>query len=200
MTCMKNPRYTKCEHQSLLAFWKFRFPQKHYLALAAMHSCDMFQTVRRVERWKIELGASSHTALGLSRGLNRWIEWVQPSAMQLCATASLIELTRNTGLHINNGWYTVGTLSRMHAAYTANWAVLIEFLHIFFAKTINARWGRGGCSATPPLRFFANISKTAARSVAAFDTLVDTSFQTLVKMSYPGRSRSGQQVTASDLT
>ena len=60
----------------------------------------------------------------------------------------------------------------------------------------------GGCLNTPPpLRFFADSKKTAARSAAEFSpTLSPIFFATFVKVSILGHARSGHQVRSSDHT
>ena len=68
---------------------------------------------------------------------------------------------------------------------------------------VNPRRAGGGGRFTLPLPhvFFTNISKTAARSAAVFGIPVYTSFHAhVIKVSDPGHSRSGHQVTSSDLT
>ena len=55
----------------------------------------------------------------------------------------------------------------------------------------------GGGSFYAPLKFFANISKTAAGSAIVFGIPVYTSFP---NVSDPSHSKSGHQVTSSDLT
>ena len=60
----------------------------------------------------------------------------------------------------------------------------------------------GGCSNTPPpLQFFADSKKTAARSAAGFSpTLSPIFLATFVKVSILGHARSGHQVRSSDHT
>ena len=59
----------------------------------------------------------------------------------------------------------------------------------------------GGCLNTPPLRFFADSKKTAARSAAGFPpTLSPIFLATFVKVSILGHARSGHQVKSSDHT
>ena len=61
--------------------------------------------------------------------------------------------------------------------------------------------GGGGCLNTPPLRFFADSKKTAARSAAGFSpTLSPIFLATFVKVSILGHARSGHQVRSSDHT
>ena len=63
----------------------------------------------------------------------------------------------------------------------------------------------GGCLNSehppPPLRFFADSKKTAARSAAEFSpTLFPIFLATFVKVSILGHARSGHQVRSSDHT
>ena len=59
----------------------------------------------------------------------------------------------------------------------------------------------GGLISAPPLRFFADNAKTAARSAAALGIAVHSSFPHIVsKFLAPGHVRSGLQVTLSDVT
>ena len=59
----------------------------------------------------------------------------------------------------------------------------------------------GGGVWTPPLRFFADSKKTAARSAAGFSpTLSPIFLATFVKVSILGHARSGHQVRSSDHT
>ena len=59
----------------------------------------------------------------------------------------------------------------------------------------------GGVWTPPPLRFFADSKKTAARSAAGFSpTLSPIFLATFVKVSTLGHARSGHQVRSSDHT
>ena len=59
----------------------------------------------------------------------------------------------------------------------------------------------GGVFEHPPLRFFADSKKTAARSAAGFSpTLSPIFLATFVKVSILGHARSGHQVRSSDHT
>ena len=59
----------------------------------------------------------------------------------------------------------------------------------------------GGVFEHPPLRFFADSKKTAARSAAGFSpTLSPIFLPTFVKVSILGHARSGHQVRSSDHT
>ena len=61
--------------------------------------------------------------------------------------------------------------------------------------------GGGGVFEHPPLRFFADSKKTAARSAAGFSpTLSPIFLATFVKVSILGHARSGHQVRSSDHT
>ena len=61
--------------------------------------------------------------------------------------------------------------------------------------------GGGGVFEHPPLRFFADSKKTAARSAAGFSpTLFPIFLATFVKVSILGHARSGHQVRSSDHT
>ena len=68
-------------------------------------------------------------------------------------------------------------------------------------RLVNLRPAGGGCLNTPPLRFFADSKKTAARSAAGFSpTLSPIFLATFVKVSILGHARSGHQVRSSDHT
>ena len=59
----------------------------------------------------------------------------------------------------------------------------------------------GGAFERPPLRFFEDSEKTAARSAAEFSPTLSPIFSaTFVKISAQGRVRSGHQVRSSDPT
>ena len=59
----------------------------------------------------------------------------------------------------------------------------------------------GGVFEHPPLRFFADSKKTAARSAAGFSSTLSPIFlATFVKVSILGHARSGHQVRSSDHT
>ena len=73
-----------------------------------------------------------------------------------------------------------------------------RYVHEFVP--INLRPAGGGVW-TPPLRFFADSKKTAARSAAGFSpTLSPIFLATFVKVSILGHARSGHQVRSSDHT
>ena len=81
-----------------------------------------------------------------------------------------------------------------------NWNIF--YLSISFIQSYPAPGPGGGCLNTP-FRFFADISKTAARSAAVFFFLYTCLYifsAHVVKIAELGRSRSGHQVTSSDLT
>ena len=66
---------------------------------------------------------------------------------------------------------------------------------------VNLRPAGGGVFEHPPLRFFADSKKTAARSAAGFSpTLSPIFLATFVKVSILGHARSGHQVRSSDHT
>ena len=61
--------------------------------------------------------------------------------------------------------------------------------------------GGGGAFERPPLRFFEDSEKTAARSAAGFSPTLPPIFSaTFVKISAQGHVRSGHQVRSSDPT
>ena len=67
--------------------------------------------------------------------------------------------------------------------------------------SLNLRPAGGGVFEHPPLRFFADSKKTAARSAAGFSPALSPIFlATFVKVSILGHARSGHQVRSSDHT
>ena len=69
------------------------------------------------------------------------------------------------------------------------------------AARVNLRPAGGVFEHPPPLRFFADSKKTAARSAAGFSpTLSPIFLTTFVKVSILGHARSGHQVRSSDHT
>ena len=76
-------------------------------------------------------------------------------------------------------------------------SIASQFIHF----NLRPAGGGGGGLNTPPLRFFEDSKKTAARSAAGFSpTLSPIFLATFVKVSILGHARSGHQVRSSDHT
>ena len=70
-----------------------------------------------------------------------------------------------------------------------------------YGKRLNPRPAGGAFERPPPLRFFEDSEKTAARSAAGFSPTLPPIFSaTFSKISTQGHVRSGHQVRSSDPT